>query len=485
MKKTFALFLSLLMLAFPVLGSAATMDGILAKYTDQGCEVITDISFQIGSEIQQLIPEDVRGIVDDLLNALSFQFRHQGIDDMEQDGFSLILSGKDALRFDVAAAPQGVYASTSLFGDRIFALSSEEIASLLKQVTHQLVENGILTEEQLSEIIQMVQSAIADPAGFLSSMIGEPDLTGLLTVLENMIGRIAIDEDTAPEAFPEGVTSVRITITPEDMHALATESAKLIASLPAFDTLSRLLSLTEDSLTKALCEISDIFASDLVITVWLNEDGSALYLTAAIQLKGDDGHTIQENETMLVRVTDNGVQVSFNVTGTDDESEVVRMSLDCTVAGNEFNGTYEITAEEQTLRTVFSGNASETDTTFGLTLDTTSQFLDNDESVAGIWVNLAEKASDEGDHATANVVCSIGLEGTEDALLTITANSSTDLAEAYIISDEAIYPLSLNEEELNELASSLQLDATLGLLNVLSSLPESCAPVVLSLLGIE
>ena len=81
-------------------------------------------------------------------------------------------------------------------------------------------------------------------------------------------------------------------------------------------------------------------------------------------------------------------------------------------------------------------------------------------------------SADLGDHAEENGVIVIGMEGYGD-LMTMRVNAKTDLAEAYIITPDAIQPLAMSEEELNALWQEIQGNSLAVLFSSMSKLPAS------------
>ena len=106
------------------------------------------------------------------------------------------------------------------------------------------------------------------------------------------------------------------------------------------------------------------------------------------------------------------------------------------------------------------------------TMDVTMRIKENpDAEQVGMVMKAVANETDLGDHAEGQGTFTTSMEGIGD-LMTITINKKTDIAEAYIITPDAVQPMAMSEEELNAFGQEISTNAMMVLISVLPKLPQ-------------
>ena len=152
--------------------------------------------------------------------------------------------------------------------------------------------------------------------------------------------------------------------------------------------------------------------------------------------------------------------------------------MDMTIADSQVNVNYHITTEDmqngvtyQPVEEIINMTLALTETQQDVTMDITLRVKESpDAEQVGMTMKTVASEADLGDHAEANGTFTMAMEGLGD-LMTITIAEKTDLAEAYIITPDAVQPMAMSEEELNAFGQEISTNAMMVLFSLLPKLP--------------
>jgi hypothetical protein len=506
MKKILSWILALLMLTLPVLGAAeapaaedvsAALAGssFSAKYLMEGQRSVSDVTVEPGIVLLSLIPEDYQQAVQDLLAALKIELTGQAVDKEAQGTLRLILNDKDAANVTLALGEQGIYAASSFLGDTIVQLTPEDLQKLMDQATQQMVASGQISQEDLDKL----KAGMSNPEELISSMIGNPDPSALMTAVLGLVNPEDIKSAEVTE-LPEDVTieateEMTLVIRKEALAKVTTELAKLLWSMPVVQQLGEAAAqnggepLTEEKLIAGLNKIPEVLAEDLTVRMYTTKEGNPTQILMAPKIL-KDGKETEMKFSAITEMLDDGVKISWTA-GMPQEGTDLLLSGDLTLNQAEKGGTLtylvtaDVTRDGETYRIIdmncgMKWTAEEALRT--LDMNYTATILQEPGAAPMTFAfTVASEEKDLGDHAeeTAKVDVTI-----QDALLmTLNVNTKTDMAEAYIISEDAVRPAALSEEEMQSFTQSLSTNATSGLLQLLTALPESAQTMVFSLIN--
>ena len=523
MKKFLCMLLALLMLMLPV-GLAETAEtteateaGELAeklteatidaagstfagKYTAQGQRLVTDASFRLGEGLQAMLPEDAKAPVTDLLNALKIETVAQSTEGKNQGALRLILNDVNAADITLAADDGGIYAASSFLGSKVFQVTPDQLKELLKLAADQMVAEGVLTQEQLDSLLNGLKALQEDPEGVLAGLIGNPDPSGLLAAVQELISQeptFAAVTELPPEVKFEAKSVITLTVKKDALKNVTTELGKFLWSMPGVQKLAGFIkvngeALTEESLISGLSALPDALTEDMVIRIYMAEnapqpmqiiadlkftDGEkTVPLTWSIYIGGEEGQATLISINASVEMDGDRADMSYDISVEGDENKgsvnaVVSMKM--TENGVETEPVHEeISTNWERQEAAVNMNAEMKVTVVP----------DNETAPVTVLFNIAGEEKDLGDHAEGAATLNIAVDGMGD-MLTMTVERKTDLAEAYIITADAVQPMAMSAEEQEALMSEVSQSAMMGLVKLLQSLPESVQPLVQQMLG--
>ena len=136
MKKMLSLFLALLVMAVPALSTAESCpfslswlparQSFVSPDLSDGQQLTLDLSVQPGSALLDVLPEEVRVPVQDLLSALTVEMSGWYSETAAQGSLRLLLNGESALDITGEAGQSGIFLASSLYLGR----SSKETCTL-------------------------------------------------------------------------------------------------------------------------------------------------------------------------------------------------------------------------------------------------------------------------------------------------------------------------------------------------------------------
>ena len=526
MKKFLSLMLALLMLALPVFSmaeaaepadvaepaeteaglslSTETLTGLLekvdfsSKYLLQGQAMTMDFSMQVGDFLMSMVPEEYRQPIADLLSALKIEVSGQTSGHEVQGAFRLLLNDESAVDMIAAVNRTGLYATSGLLGDQIFQVTPAQIKGLVNQYAEQMVAAGQITQEQLDLVKESWRSFRADPKAFILEQIGSPDLSGLLTALLTLVTTEGMEEVAE---IPEGVLIdakyvMTMRLSRESLVNLMNETVNVLWSMPGVQKLAAFMPVngtpvTEERLHAAFAKVAGALAEDMIIKCYMNEAGNAMQY--CIALKVTDGEEISQGKASIAFETlETGtIHVVYTLDVPKQDQEMI-MNYEMAIIPQETGAEVSYDA----VATLKQGDTEYTPIREGGTLTLVMQEAERDVSLTGnvyvqpqpgaqpmgILYTAAGTEKDLGDHAEENVTARFELEGMGE-VFSMNAEAKTGLAEAYIITDDAVQPLAMSQEELAELWNTLQQKLMIGAFSIIPKLPESVQMFVTQLMG--
>ena len=500
MKKILSLLLAVLMLSLPVfsgaeqaapslpsLSSLASAGSFATKYLLEGQRGIADISIQPGEGLLQMLPEEFRTAVRDLLGALKFEVSAQHAEQNTQASLRLLLNDESAIDLTGALGGKTFYAASNLLGDQIIRFTPAQIKGLLNQLLEQQVAQGRIPQAQVDLIKKAYRALKNDPVGTLVSMIGSPDLTGLLTALGGLMNSIAVEE---VKELPEEVTidaqaALVLTLKKDTLKEIASELSKVLWSMPGVQKLAANIPvngqpMTEERFNAIFSRVPEMLAEDAVMKIYLNEDASRLQILSDIKLQ-KDGQVLTEHVNVLVEVRENGLGLkgTAKASGENVPEIIFDYGMDLTVSGEDGSLTFNMKASQkdgEKLFTPIEENAQATwtleETRRTVQMDTTASILPTaDAQPVTVGFQMTAEERDLGDHAEENATMAVSMSNIGE-LLSFTVNARTDLAEAYIITEDAVEPLA-SETGMQELGQKVLTNAQMTLISLIGKLPES------------
>lgn len=499
MKKAFSLLITLMILALPLAGTAESMaaGSFFQKYLEEGQRQVVDFSLQLGDGAQSMLGDETGSMVQELLNAMKIELAAQKGENKAQGALRILMNDQLAADVVLAVGEKGLYGASSFLGDKILMLTPEQVKNLAEQVLQQMVDEGQLTQEQLDQLKGAAASFSGDPEAFLSSLIGSPDLQGLMEAFQGVVSQNP--EITAVEEVPEGVTidakmRMSLVLSKEGMTRVTTELAKVLYSMPVIRK-----SLTfaaqqngqeapsEEQLITALNRIPEVLEGDLPLDLYMNETGDQMQFLSDFQVKSGET-TTPVSANVLIEMAEAAPHLAGTImVGTEDTSATVFrgdmrltgadggqvMDMDISTDITENGETY--TALQENIHMTFASGENDINVNADVTVQV-KQDASSDPVTVSYTASFGQK--DLGDHAESNTMVTFAIDGL-GTILTVTADGRTDMAEAWITVDEAVQPLSMSPEEQEILMGEIQQSAFSGMIMLLNSLPSSVQSLIL------
>ena len=498
MKKLFSMMLAVLMLALPVLANAEAADiaaagealeqiSPSARYMAEGQEMTVDVTLA-PSEIvlsQAQLPEEYAGAIGDLFALLGIRVTAQTTENQAQSGLALLVDGEEAVNGKVAFGEKGLYAASTLLGDKILLITPDQLKDLGNKLLDQLVASGKISQEALDSLKSFIAQMQEDPSGTIMGLIGEPDPTALMNAVYGLAAGISMGEVTeAPEAFPEAASVITVQLQKEALTNVTTELAKFLWSMPGVQKIAKISPKgpkSEDGLIEVLNRIPGKLAEDGTLTIYADETGTRIYAVADLKVNAEGGAK-DVDCTALLAMEGELVTMDMNIASGDAKVNV-HEEVKASENGAEVN--MHVTSEDvadgtayQPIEEIVAVNFVAGETQIDFTMDMTARVQQDPSSdPVGVTMKVTATEADAGDHAEGSASYVVGMEGMGD-LFTLNAAMKTDVAEAYIISDDAVEVMSMTEEEQQELMSGVQANAMMALFSVLPKLPESVQQLI-------
>ena len=498
MRKLISMMLALLMLALPVFSvaeeTAQTAPGLenlmqlnySTKYLLQGQEVTTDLTVTPSDTLFAIAqtPEETAQELKAFFEALGFRTTAQTAEGMIQGGFAVLLGGEEAVSVTTALAEKNLYIASNLLGEKILQLTGEDLQKLADQAVQQMVEQGVVSQELVDSVKGFIARLQEDPAAAIASLFGEPDFGPLMTAAMEIFGSIKSEEITeGPEALPDAAAVIVVPLQKEALTKLTTELGKLLWSLPVVSKLASMAPngpKSEEDMIAGLSKLPAALAEDTELKVYMAESGS-MYFTIEAKVQKDDA--VQDlSADMLIATNEAGADITIHASlGTTSMTETVNVAIG---DGNVNVNAHMIMETEQD-GTVFQ--PVEETITMAVAQGETEQAVSADILVSvvqepgaapiGVTIQATQNAADLGDHAEENTTVTFGLKDVGD-LLTLNIASKTGLAEAYIVTPDALQIMAMSDEEKQALTEEVNGNAMSVLTGAMKYLPASLMTLV-------
>ena len=506
MKKMLACLTALLMMVLPALSMAEGLSvlsagqGFAGKYLAEGQGHTVDISLELGDFALSNMDEQTRGIVKELMDALKIELESQKNGSDLQGALRILLNDQNAADVVIAMGEKGLYAASSFLGEKVFMITKEQISKLAESQLDQMVAQGTLSQEQADQLKAALNGTAGSGEDLIASMFGSPDFQPLLSALQELVS--TPPAISAVEEIPEGVTidaamKMTIVLGKESLTKVTTELAKLLWSFPVVQQIANASAanngaepMTEEKLTEALNRIPAALSDDLTLDIYADAAGQQIQALSDLEVTAN-GQTVPIHVNELVEMKENGAHVHtlVRVAGAENPA-TMDMDLNVAVEGTETAVDMDLLMQSgegdqaaEMMRETMRMTVSRGETENAFTMEMSARAAQNgsgEPMTVRFTANGTEK--DLGDHAEENAVITAAIDGLGD-VLKVTMNAKTDLAEAWIIVDDAVQPLSMTQEELQQLSGELSGSAMGGLMKLVGLLPANAQTLVFQMMN--
>ncbi len=460
---------------------AALFQNAVLKYFAQGQEAVCTISMNPGEALLSMggANEQMNAAMGDLFRALGIRLKAQAVEKQVQGGLDVCISDESVAGITVAADGETIYISSNLLGEGICAFTGEELTKLVEEAAKQAGAGNSQTAQILNMLKGILSGDSQQYAAELARQLGSLDLTKLNEALKKLTSNTeSLEVTEAPEKMPDAYGHTRITLKREDLKEVMSEAGKVLWSIPSLQQMLQQNKVdSEEKLAGSMAAVIDRLQEDIVIDIYLNRDQAMLFQVAASVIKAEGENARPVNVEILVSPKTNGSVTEGVVTVRNGESS---NTLNITVEqeGNEINCSADMTVEDQegkwqkaavTVKAVSNKTETSSEKTTDMVI-TVKNARDAEARTMTVKEVLSEQ--DLGDHAEGNFKATIGMEGLGE-LMTLNCDLKTGIAEAYIITKDAMHPLSMSQEEQAKWIESLQTNAQMVLMTALTKLPAS------------
>ncbi len=482
MKKLLSMMLALLMLALPVFGCAgaavetsadcpALSGSLTAKYTEAGQEIIQDIRLTPGDALLAMmgLDEKTTAGIRDLMNILGIRVRSQRAGQEVQMGLDVQLNGQTVTGITAAVNPEAVYVLSNILGEDIYTVTMDELEKAAG-------EEGAKAVTSLKSLLSATPQ---DQAGAMAQVLGSLDGEKLTAMMNKLVANTEIVEiKEAPARMPDAKQQTRIILKKEDLREAAKELARLAWSAPGLKEALSSVGMTEEArLSEQLTALVDKLQEDVTVNLFMNEKKNLLILAETSLVGAEGAEASPLTADILYAAEESGYKLDGSVTGkTGDVSN--RLGFLINTDGKGVSIKADLTDEDQ------EGAWQK----LALTADITKSGTEGSRSMAEkasltvlserggqpmvILLNTNVDEQDLGDHAEGRLSLTVGLEGIGD-LLTVNCDMHTAMAEAYIISGDAVRLMQKSQEEMEAWTEGIQNNAMMVLVTAMQQLPES------------
>ncbi len=460
----------------------AALSGSMAlKYMAQGQEAVYTFSVMPGDAFLTMAggDETVIPAIRDLFAALGIQVKAQQTDKQLQGGFDILLNGESVTGITMAVNGEAVYCSSNLLGDKIYSFTFEELNKLAETYMQQAGQQN----SQMAAVMNMLKGLFSgnpqESGAAMAQMIGSVDLTKLNEAMNKLIANMeSLEVTEAPAKMPDAYSHARITLKKEDLKEVMVEAGKVIWNIPAVQQmLSQNNAGSEEKITADMAAAVDKLQGDVVVDLYINTNQAILAQvnTSVVKAEGENAAPVSAEILFVPKATGSSVEGDVVVKNGETTNTV---SFNVEKAGNETNGTGDVTIEDkdgkwQPLALTVKAVANKTEISRDSDVDlTVAVKTDRNAQPGTVTIHETMNEQDLGDHAEGYYSAKIGMEGMGD-LLTVNCSARTALAEAYIITEDAVRPMTMSQKEQDKWIESLQSNVQVVMFTALSKLPES------------
>ncbi len=498
MKKILSVMLALMMLALPVFGWAEEAPaggafsgpetGLFSKYMAEGQEMVWDISI-VPSNMMMLMmqmDQETTAAFRELMDALTLRIKGQRSGNLSQGGLELVVSGQSALNLLAATDQKQVYLSTNLLGETVCAFTEEELAQAVENIS---TENG--TKITLPSGLACFSGTEAggsagDPATAMKEMLGTLDMTGFNAALNKAVQNAEVLElQEAPERLPDAMGCTRMILKKDDLKEVMGEAGKLLWSIPSVQNMLKAQGISEEAgLTEKCTAAVDQLQDDITVYIYMNAQRKMLIqASSSLVPAGEEGPERPVSLDVLTGPEGEGKMLdgTLAVTNGENTGEIkvtwagkeLQMNLQADLSTTDAAGTSQVlslTLDSEESRTETS---RERESRLKLTVPTE----EGGTPVALLCTSKTNEA-DQGDHFEGSAELGIGIEG-YGTLITLKADARTQLAEAYVVTEDAIHPMQMSKEKQEALMGDIQRNLTTAMGRITLLLPESVRNLIM------
>lgn len=500
MKKILSLLLAVMMLAMPVLALAD--DGFVSEALEDGRAVNAVVTFRAGDITGD---ENVDTIVKDVLDALKLNVSWQGGENA-QAGAVVVLSDKEIITLDAAAAEDAFYLLCNLLGEQTVMVKAEDVEPLVNRFIDLFAGMGALSSYEAAEIKAQLAEAFAQGvstgAGAAVQMeeIPEPDLSALIAFMADKVKEEPVTMQ--PRNSDPAAKKVVVTLTGEDLVQIVKltfdavrADAQLMEMINASVEMEEGMTVEElfAQVESELAALPEMFSEPLVLDMYLDDEDELVYAAATVVAsEGSSGSngavtmgkigssgvsqsssesaasvkvdvnyarlTMNDVEThaanVIMKAEDEMVSLSVNVIDGEDNEEI---RVDIGDGVNQI-GVYVTHSENE------EGDAETAATDVNLVLT-------DPEMSMNLTLKVNEKVQENGDDANAWYDIAVLLDETE--LFGMTVEASTADAEASIVSESAIRLAAISDEDFEAWVNGVVNGLQGWLMSAVQALPAS------------
>ncbi|MBQ7305220.1 MAG: hypothetical protein IJW85_03345 [Clostridia bacterium] len=490
MKKFTAVLLALLMMALPVLGMAASPAEMIEGAAAAGQPIHTAVTFDSGT-IPGLDAETA-AMVNDLIDALGFTTDTQE----NQTNFAMQLSGTDVLTLAWATEGEDTYINSNLLGGTI-AFNATEGDVIIDHLLKMAVDADMLTESDVAEVKQLIEQLKTEMNTQVEAIdLENIDMTALLTVVEELMGKVTTGEVTQqPKNSDPAATVITMKLTGEDITKVYKVIFDVMKNVPQFTQALESASLTmdgekvtADEMIAKLPELADqigaMVQGEIPVEIYLDEAGEPVYGIMSMTMKAED-ETITMDMDFARRTVNEGVTYAVTIRAEDANDEGVSITADVLetealttinvgIASIE-NGVSEPVV---TVSVLLNKNYGETKSEENMIVDVVVTDSDSGEEIS-FKIDMdseAEVLADGGVLYEAEL--DLYILGMEEELFTIEVEQLSGKAVDSIVTADAVRPGAMTEDEVAQYVNN---DVMNALMNALMGLVQNLPASVLSL----
>ena len=490
MKKFTAVLLALLMMALPVLGMAASPAEMIEGAAAAGQPIHTAVTFDSGT-IPGLDAETA-AMVNDLIDALGFTTDTQE----NQTNFAMQLSGTDVLTLAWATEGEDTYINSNLLGGTI-AFNATEGDVIIDHLLKMAVDADMLTESDVAEVKQLIEQLKTEMNTQVEAIdLENIDMTALLTVVEELMGKVTTGEVTQqPKNSDPAASVITMKLTGEDITKVYKVIFDVMKNVPQFTQALESASLTmdgekvtADEMIAKLPELADqigaMVQGEIPVEIYLDEAGEPVYGIMSMTMKAED-ETITMDMDFARRTVNEGVTYAVTIRAEDANDEGVSITADVletealTTANVGIasikNGVSEPVV---TVSVLLNKNYGETKSEENMIVDVVVTDSDSGEEIS-FKIDMdseAEVLADGGVLYEAEL--DLYILGMEEELFTIEVEQLSGKAVDSIVTADAVRPGTMTEDEVAQYVNN---DVMNALMNALMGLVQNLPASVLSL----
>ena len=490
MKRILCAMLAVLLLAVPALSLAASPVEMLEQAVEAGRPLHAEVSMQAG---EMPMGEADAKLVSDIINALGFRMDvQQG--DAPQTSMALKLSGKEVLTFAVAEKGGDTFLKTNLAGADVMAFNAQEAQNTLNRLMQMMADSGLMTREQLDEVMAQFAS-MAGMGSMTSSAEGlEFDTAALLSLTADLAEAMTMEGVTSqPRGCDEAKTRMSFTMTRDmllkwvdlclDMvRKNESYMAALNQQLTGMAAAGSETVTDEELLEQLRQQLNDsITAFGAPVSIFLDEKDEPVYILmdAAMTIAEDDEQEDLDVTFTYTRLTGTeGVNHSATLIANDEEKDGMSMTFGLLEGEKRAVVSFDLAEMDEgvTEAPILSLTAEllkeREETSARYQLNVTMTLTDSGKSQS-VTLTADASAEQNGEDVDFQVCGKLYLPGCTAETITVNAHLTTGEAETSIVTEDAVRPGAMADDEFNAFLGQVAQSAQTALLVMLQNLPDS------------